>query len=102
MRLGFRPGLLVAMQDLWQDPSRSMAALVRARTAFQREAEIVLYDTLTIYASRDNSLSCMKTLATNLEKASLVRFLTEIRPRKDRQELESDDLSVVIVIEDQY
>ena len=44
----------------------------------------------------------MKTLATNLEKASLVRFLTEIRPRNDRQELESDDLSVVIVIEDQY
>ena len=54
----------------------SLAALARTHTAYQREAEKALYDTLYISASSDDSLICMKTLATNSEKAALVRFLT--------------------------
>ena len=51
-------------------------ALARTHTSFQREAEKALYSTLHISASSDNSLKCMETLATNSEKAALVRFLT--------------------------
>ena len=53
----------------------SLAALARTHTAFQREAEKALYDTLCIRVYRDDSLKCMETLATNSEKAALVRFL---------------------------
>jgi hypothetical protein len=52
-----------------------LAALARTHTAFQREAEKALYDTVYIYTDDDNSLKCMETLATNSEKAGLVRFL---------------------------
>jgi hypothetical protein len=54
----------------------SLAALARTHTAFQREAEKALYDTLYICASSEDSLKCMETLASNPEKAALVRFLT--------------------------
>jgi hypothetical protein len=61
----------------------SLAALARTHTAFQREAEKALYETLYINAlnsdtSRNDStgMKCMETLATNSEKAGLVRFLT--------------------------
>ena len=53
----------------------SLAALARTHTAYQREAEKALYDTLSIYAYRDDSIKCMETLATNSEKAALVRSL---------------------------
>ena len=33
------------------------------------------YDTISIFASSDDSFKCMKTLATNPEKVALVRFL---------------------------
>jgi hypothetical protein len=55
---------------------RSLTALARTHSAYQREAERALYDTLSIYTIQDDSLKCMETLATNPEKASLVRFLT--------------------------
>ena len=54
----------------------SLAALARTHTAYQREAEKELYDTLYICASSDDSLKCMETLAKNSEKAALVRFMT--------------------------
>ena len=63
------------------DSPDSLAALARTHTAYQREAEKLLYDTLYIYTSDDNSLKCMKTLATNSEKAGLVRFLTIVYDR---------------------
>ena len=53
-----------------------MAALARTHTAYQREAEKALYETLCIHTSSDDSLKCMETLAKNSEKAGLVRFLT--------------------------
>jgi hypothetical protein len=61
--------------ELSSDDSDSLAALARTHTAFQREAEKALYDTVYIYTDDDNSLKCMETLATNSEKAGLVRFL---------------------------
>ena len=54
----------------------SLAALARTHTAYQREAERALYDNLYIGTFIDSSLTCMETLATNPEKAALVRFLT--------------------------
>lgn len=45
-------------------------------TSYQRDAERALYADLSIYASSDDSLKCMETLATNPEKAALVCFLT--------------------------
>ena len=62
--------------ELSSGSPNSLAALARTHTAYRSEAERVLYDTLTIYGSSDDSLKCMKTLATNPEKATLVRFLT--------------------------
>ena len=53
----------------------SLAALARTHTAYQREAEKALYDTVYISASSIDSLKCMETLATNSQKAALVRFL---------------------------
>ena len=61
--------------ELSSGSPNSLAALARTHTAYRREAERALYDTLTIYASSDDSLKCMETLATNPEKAALVRFL---------------------------
>ena len=54
----------------------SLAALARTHSAYQREAEKALYDTISIFAARDDSLKCMETLAANSEKAALVHFLT--------------------------
>ena len=54
----------------------SLAALALTHTTYQREAEKALYDTLSILAHSDDSLKCMKTLATNPEKAALVHSLT--------------------------
>ena len=45
--------------------------MARTHTAFQREAERALYRTLS-----DPSLKCLKTLATNSEKAGFVHILT--------------------------
>ena len=56
---------------------RSLSALARTHTAFQRGAEILLYHTLYIYADdHDDSLKCIATLASNSEKSALVRSLT--------------------------
>jgi hypothetical protein len=63
----------------------SLAALARTHSAYQREAEKALYDTLYIYASRDDSLKCMETLATNSEKAGLVHFLNIAYARDNAQ-----------------
>jgi len=49
----------------------SLAALARTHTAYQREAEQALYHTLSC-----PSFKCLKTLATNSEKAGFVRSLT--------------------------
>ena len=54
----------------------SLAALARTHSTYQREAERALYDSLSIHDNPDNSLKCLETLATNSEKATLVRFLT--------------------------
>ena len=54
----------------------SLAALARTHSSYQSVAEKALYNTLYIYADSDDSLKCMETLATNSEKAALVRFLT--------------------------
>jgi hypothetical protein len=55
---------------------RSLAALARTHSTYQREAERVLYDTLLINAYADNYVKCMEILARNQEKAALVRSLT--------------------------
>ena len=65
---------IVELSSLAGSPS-SLAALARTHTAYQREAERALYNTLSICASTDDSLKCMETLATNSEKAALVRSL---------------------------
>ena len=49
----------------------SLASLARTHSAYQREAEQALYRSLP-----NPSLNCLKTLATNSEKAGFVRFLT--------------------------
>ena len=54
----------------------SLAALARTHTSYRREAEKALYNTLSIHASRSDSMKCMETLVTNSEKAALVHFLT--------------------------
>ena len=48
----------------------SLASLAQTHTAYQKEAEQALYRTLS-----NPSLKCLETLATNSEKAGLVRFL---------------------------
>ena len=55
---------------------KTLAALARIHTAYQREAEKTLYDTLYIYAHCDKFLKCMETLVIFSEKAALVRILT--------------------------
>ena len=58
------------------DSPSSLAALALTHTSYLKEAEKALYNTLSIHASHNNSMKCMETLATNSEKAALVRFLT--------------------------
>ena len=70
------PELKRLIVELSSGSPNSLAALARTHSAYRREAERALYDTLTIYAFNDDSLKCMETLATNSEKAALVRFLT--------------------------
>jgi hypothetical protein len=62
--------------ELCSGSPNSLAALARSHSTYQREAERMLYDTLSIYASSDDSFKCVETLARNSEKAVLVRFLT--------------------------
>jgi hypothetical protein len=62
--------------ELSSGSRNSLAALARTHTSYHKEAERALYNTLTIYNNLNNSLKCMETLATNSEKAALVRFLT--------------------------
>ena len=62
--------------ELSSGSPNTLAALARTHTAYQREAEKALYNALVIFASTENSLKCMETLATNSEKAALVHFLT--------------------------
>jgi hypothetical protein len=62
--------------ELCSGSPSSLAALARTHSAYQSKAEKALYDTLSIFASNDNSSKCMKTLATNPKKAAFVRFLT--------------------------
>jgi hypothetical protein len=54
----------------------SLAALARTHSAYQNVAENALYHTISIYASSNDSLRCLETLAENSEKAAFVRFLT--------------------------
>ena len=92
----------------------SLAALSRTHPAYQRVAERALYETLTIYASRDYSLKCMgilvyiyardcddslkciATLANKFrESCSTSPFSDcQIFVQKHQEEPESDDLSV--------
>jgi hypothetical protein len=51
-------------------------ALAQTHSAYQRVAEMALYDTIYIDTTSNNSFKCLKTLAKNPEKAALVRFLT--------------------------
>ena len=67
-------------------PTSTLASLARTHTAYQREAERALYHTLYIVASSDDSLKCLETLATNSEKAALVRFLTIVYARNSTDE----------------
>ena len=68
--------LMCLIVELSSESPNSLAALARTSTAYQREAEKALYDTLYIHVSNDDSLKCIETLVTNSEKAGLVRFLT--------------------------
>jgi hypothetical protein len=67
--------LIVKLSSESRNGRNSLAALARTHTAYQREAEKALYETLYIRTSSDNSLKCMETLAKNSEKAGLVRLL---------------------------
>ena len=62
--------------ELSSGSPNSLTALARTHTAYQREAERALYHTLHVHASSKDSLKCLETLATNSEKAALVRFLS--------------------------
>ena len=62
--------------ELSSGSRNSLAALALTHTSYQREAEKALYDTLFFYHFDHDSLRCMETLATNPEKAALVRFLS--------------------------
>jgi hypothetical protein len=67
--------LMRLIVELCSDSPNSLAALARTHPSFQRQAEKALYDTISIFTSSDDSLKCMETLATNPEKAALVRSL---------------------------
>ena len=62
--------------ELLVSSPNSLAALARTHSAFRKEAERALYDTLVIDATKYHPSKCMETLATNSEKAALVRFLS--------------------------
>ena len=62
--------------ELSSDSPSSLAALALTHSSCQGKAEMALYDTLWICASSENSLKCVEALASNPEKAALVRFLT--------------------------
>lgn len=62
--------------ELCSGSPSNLAALARTHPAFQSEAEKVLYDTIFIRSSEDNSLKCMRTLVKFSEKATFVRSLT--------------------------
>jgi hypothetical protein len=66
----------IIAEQLVSSPN-SLAALARTHSAYQREAEKALYNTLHVYVpfTIEGSLKSMETLATNSEKAALVRFL---------------------------
>ena len=61
--------------ELSSGSPKSLAALARTHSAYREEAEKALYGTLYIFANSNDSLKCLKTLATNSKKAALVRFL---------------------------
>jgi len=65
--------LKLLIVELSSGSRSSLAALALTHSSFQREAEKALYD--SIYAYSEDDLKCMETLATNPEKAALVRFL---------------------------
>jgi hypothetical protein len=69
--------------ELSSDSPSSLAALALTHTSYQREAEKALYGGPFITGYRDDSLKCIKTLATNPEKAALVRSLTIEYTRHD-------------------
>jgi hypothetical protein len=70
-----------------------LAALARTHTSYHKEAERALYKNLSIYNTSDDSLKCMETLATNSEKAALVRFLTvEYAPLYLRDNIQVDNI----------
>jgi hypothetical protein len=62
--------------ELLVSSPNSLAALARTHSAYQREAERVLYEFIFIDNSFREDSRCMETLATNSEKAALVRFFT--------------------------
>ena len=68
--------ILLLIVELSSGSPSSLAALARTHPTCQREAERALYDSLSINDYNDNPLKCLETLATNSEKAALVRFLT--------------------------
>ena len=68
--------VLLLIVELSSGSPSSLAALARTHPTCQREAERALYDSLSINDYNDNPLKCLETLATNSEKAALVRFLT--------------------------
>ena len=61
--------------ELCSDSPYSLAALARTHSAYQRDAEMALYDTIFIDPTITSSLKCMETLAKNPEKAAFVRSL---------------------------
>jgi hypothetical protein len=64
--------------ELLVSSPNSLAALARTHSSYQREAEKALYNTISVSIHRDSyqDLRCMETLATNSEKAALVRSLS--------------------------
>jgi hypothetical protein len=81
--------------ELSSGSPNSLAALARTHTSYQKEAERALYNTISISNTSDNSLKCMETLATNSEKAALVRFLTvEYAPLYVRNIIQVDNIQV--------
>ena len=70
------PELKHLIVELSSTDTGSLVALARTHSAYQREAEKALYDTISICAFRNDSFKCLETLANNLEKAAFVRFPT--------------------------
>jgi len=83
--------LVYFIVELSSGSPSSLAALARTHSSYQRKAEKALYDTLCICVSSEDSLKCMETLASNPEKAALVRFLTIEYINNSESESESRD-----------